>query len=230
MNRITKNAITYEDACEGYFNWAKNQAECTKQPSESLSEIHYGIWHLEDINGPLAAVTTEKEIVPVSEFFAAYERLAKEGKCDCAGGMEYRRVLAEWIEKKPTDMDSFIVSRANAGPLDATTESAVLEETPKAPSKKLKIILFGEEVTKTHTEAIVELPTDASKEEILELGGSELESMLWDTSECVEWIPGDIQSQITFEEVVVEPCLEDEEPDLCLVRDEAGELVLEKPK
>jgi hypothetical protein len=103
-------------------------------------------------------------------------------------------------------------------------------ETPKAPSKKLKVILFGQEVANTHTEAILELPVDAIIEEIQKLGGSELESMLWETSEYVEWIPGDVQSQITFEEVVVEPCLEDEEPDLCLVRDEAGELVLEKPK
>ncbi|WP_417384155.1 hypothetical protein [Gimesia sp.] len=109
-------------------------------------------------------------------------------------------------------------------------KSQLGEETPKTPSKKIKVILFGEEVTQTHTEAIIELPTDASMEEIQKLDGSELESMLWDTCEYVEWTPGDIQSQITFEEVVVKPCPENEESDLCLIRNETGELVLAKPK
>src|SRR5688500_8268750 len=47
-------------------------------------------------------------------FYDAYERLSWEGKCDCAGGMEYERVLAEWrFRGCPPAIDEFIVARAN---------------------------------------------------------------------------------------------------------------------
>ena len=116
MNTKKSETTTYEEACEAYFEWATNQLGDPQQPSKSLSEEYYGIWHLENINGPLAAVTRAKEVVPVGEFYAAYERLAEEGKCDGAGGMEYRRVLAEWIVDQSEDLDEFIHRRANVGP------------------------------------------------------------------------------------------------------------------
>jgi hypothetical protein len=113
---VNTKTTSYDQACDAYMKWAKAQPGVPQQPNEGLSKEYDGLWHLENIHGPLAAVTAKGEIVPVGEFFEAYERLAKEGKCDCAGGMEYRRVLREWIENKPDDLDEFIVRRANVGP------------------------------------------------------------------------------------------------------------------
>lgn len=48
-------------------------------------------------------------------FLNAYLRLASEGKCDSPGGAEYKRVLAEWqMSGRPSTVETFIVSRANA--------------------------------------------------------------------------------------------------------------------
>src|SRR5690348_3807065 len=50
------------------------------------------------------------------DFLQAYERLAELGRCDSAPGAEYRRVLAEWRSVGcPTEIDDFIVARANVG-------------------------------------------------------------------------------------------------------------------
>ena len=51
-------------------------------------------------------------------FYEAYSRLAADGKCDSAGGMEYIRVLGEWKDAgTPKDIESFIVMRANVAPI-----------------------------------------------------------------------------------------------------------------
>lgn len=56
----------------------------------------------------------------VQEFFDTYDRLAEDGKCDGAGGMEYERVLSEWRclgcpgAGKTGSIEQFIVCRANA--------------------------------------------------------------------------------------------------------------------
>jgi hypothetical protein len=50
-------------------------------------------------------------------FHLAYERLASEGHCDSAGGMEYKRVRRQWEEAgRPEDIDSFIKAKANELP------------------------------------------------------------------------------------------------------------------
>jgi hypothetical protein len=52
------------------------------------------------------------------KFYGAYERLARDGKCDCASGGEYLRVLAEWqFQGCPPDIEAFIIKRANAWPI-----------------------------------------------------------------------------------------------------------------
>ena len=53
------------------------------------------------------------------QFAAAYRRLADESKCDAWGGMESRRVYAEWVTAgRPEDIDAFIYRQANLGPFD----------------------------------------------------------------------------------------------------------------
>lgn len=48
------------------------------------------------------------------DFWDAYERLSKDGKCDGAGGMEYERVRNEWrLAGSPENLEHFIVTRAN---------------------------------------------------------------------------------------------------------------------
>lgn len=51
------------------------------------------------------------------DFHDAYERLAEEGACDSPGGLEYQRVLGDWIAAgKPPNVEQFIATRANADP------------------------------------------------------------------------------------------------------------------
>jgi hypothetical protein len=110
--------MTYQDALARYLKWAKQFPGDFNQPNESFSEEHSGIWHLNNVNGPLAVVMSNGDVIAVGHFWAAYERLAEDGKCDCPGGAEYRRVLREWIEQQPDNMEEFICRRANAGPRD----------------------------------------------------------------------------------------------------------------
>ncbi len=111
--------MSYQEACEAYFSWAEKIPGQPENPSEGQSEFYDGLWHLENVSGPLVVVTDDSNVIPVGHFFAAYDRLADDGKCDCAGGMEYRRVLREWIDAgQPDDLDEFIVRRANVGPCE----------------------------------------------------------------------------------------------------------------
>src|SRR5690606_30968505 len=73
MNCNTTNPLTYEEACHAFSNWAEGQPGEPQTPNEGLSEEHDGLWHLENINGPLAVVTADGEVVPVAEFHDAYE-------------------------------------------------------------------------------------------------------------------------------------------------------------
>jgi len=51
---------------------------------------------------------------PEDRFREAYARLAERSKCDAPGGMEYKRVLREWLTMgRPSDIESFIAIRAN---------------------------------------------------------------------------------------------------------------------
>lgn len=48
------------------------------------------------------------------DFLEAYDRLSEHGRCDCPGGMEYKRVLQEWQEAgRPANLDDFIPRHAN---------------------------------------------------------------------------------------------------------------------
>ena len=50
----------------------------------------------------------------VLDFWREYERLSDKGCCDAPGGMEYRRVLAEWQKAgQPPWIEEFIRARAN---------------------------------------------------------------------------------------------------------------------
>lgn len=108
--------MTFHEATDRYFKWAKQFPGNANIPNASHSEEHDGIWHLNNVNGPLAAVMSNGDVIAVGNFWAAYERLAEDGKCDSPGSAEYRRVLVEWIEQQPDDMEQFICRRANAGP------------------------------------------------------------------------------------------------------------------
>ena len=51
------------------------------------------------------------------DFYRAYERLSKIGRCDSPGGMEYQRVFEEWKEAgRPLEIDAFIGEQANSIP------------------------------------------------------------------------------------------------------------------
>lgn len=115
-------SLSYEQACEAHFAQPGNR----ETPKKELSEDFDGLWHLANDNGPLAAVTSDGEVIPVGDFFAAYERLSKQGKCDRPGEMEYGRVLAEWIEDRPDDLEKFIVQRSNVGPIETTDDQLIL--------------------------------------------------------------------------------------------------------
>jgi hypothetical protein len=53
-------------------------------------------------------------MIPHHEFWQAYERLSREGRCDNAGGAEYRRLFADWNSHGcPSSLDEFITSRVN---------------------------------------------------------------------------------------------------------------------
>ena len=109
--------MNFQETSAIYYEWAKSQFNRDPDmPKEGLSEEVDGFWHLNNVNGPLTVVTAAGEVIAVGEFYAAYERLAEDGKCDSPGGAEYLRVLHEWIEDKPDDMEEFIVRRANVGP------------------------------------------------------------------------------------------------------------------
>jgi hypothetical protein len=75
-------------------------------------EIHRGAFS--DPHKRTEAIMSEQD------FYDAYDRLADDGKCDSAGGSEYRRVLGEWkaAGRPETGLDAFIVARANIGPFD----------------------------------------------------------------------------------------------------------------
>lgn len=119
MNKTKQTGLSYEEACNAYFAWADEQPGNSATPNAGISASRDGLWHLADVNGSLVAVTSEGQVVASGEFFAVYERLSKEGKCDIAGGMEYLRVLREWIEDgQPDDLDEFIYRRANIGPYE----------------------------------------------------------------------------------------------------------------
>lgn len=63
------------------------------------------------------------EILPLDDdapdrFDERWRQLEREGACDGFGGMEYRRVRAEWLASEGEDLDGFIRRRANVGPYD----------------------------------------------------------------------------------------------------------------
>ena len=105
------------DLVERFENQSAQLAEASTT-NRNLSFLDYGMWYLHNINGPLAVVTGDSSVIAVGHFWNAYERLSEEGKCDSPGGAEYRRVLMEWIEASPDNMEEFIVRRANAGPYE----------------------------------------------------------------------------------------------------------------
>lgn len=48
------------------------------------------------------------------KFNKIWDKLEEVGKCDGRGGMEYKRVYSEWLDKeRPPDIESFIIERAN---------------------------------------------------------------------------------------------------------------------
>jgi len=48
-------------------------------------------------------------------FHRAWLKLSEEGQCDSPGGMEFKRVYAEWVAAhSPMPIEDFIVERANA--------------------------------------------------------------------------------------------------------------------
>ena len=50
-------------------------------------------------------------------FVSCWDCLAEEGQCDERGGMEYSRVLREWVlAGEPRDCERFIREHANRGP------------------------------------------------------------------------------------------------------------------
>ena len=102
-----------------FLLWARRFPGEPQMPNENLSDEHDGYWHLNNVNGALAVVNRTGDVIAVGEFWAACERLSEAGKCDSPGGAEYRRVLHEWIENQPDDMEEFIVRRANVGPRDS---------------------------------------------------------------------------------------------------------------
>jgi hypothetical protein len=108
--------MTYQEAVTHYTEWAEQSPGNPNNPNEDFSEEHDGNWHLNNVNGGIAVVTADGDVIAVGEFWNAYERLSEEGKCDSPGGGEYRRVLTEWIEDSPDDLDEFISRRANASP------------------------------------------------------------------------------------------------------------------
>lgn len=58
-----------------------------------------------------------KASMSTAEFLALYAALAEHGHCDSAGGMEYRRVVDEWLQAgRPEDAVNFIKRRANVFP------------------------------------------------------------------------------------------------------------------
>lgn len=107
--------MNYEEAVSLYYERPKQSSDDPPHPNKQLSYEDCGIWHLNNVNGALAIVV-DGEVFDVSEFWNVYERLAEEGKCDSPGGGEYRRVLIEWLDDQPDDMEEFIVHRANASP------------------------------------------------------------------------------------------------------------------
>jgi len=107
--------MTYQEAVTSYTKWAEQSPWVPDQPNENFSEEHDGIWHLNNVNGAIAVVADD-EVIAVREFWNAYERLSVEGKCDYPGGAEYRRVLTDWVEDQPDDLDEFIGRRASASP------------------------------------------------------------------------------------------------------------------
>lgn len=115
--------MNFQEATAIYDEWAKSQFNRDPDmPSEGLSEAFDGIWHLANLNGPLAVVTADGEVIAVGEFWMTYERLSEEGKCYPPGGAEYRRVLQEWIEARPDDMEEFIEQSAGAAETELTSQ------------------------------------------------------------------------------------------------------------
>lgn len=54
-------------------------------------------------------------VIVEDEFWLECERLAKLGKCDSPGGMEYRRVRLQWEhDGKPSNIEEFIIRESNA--------------------------------------------------------------------------------------------------------------------
>ena len=111
--------LDYEEAVARYYECAIRQSGQLRMPNENLSEKHDGFWHLANVNGPLAVVTNSAVVISVQEFWDTYERLSEDSKCDSPGGAEYRRVLHEWIENQPEDMEEFIMQRVNASPKES---------------------------------------------------------------------------------------------------------------
>ncbi len=51
------------------------------------------------------------------DFDIVHAELAKQGKCDTTGSVEYERVKREWIEAgKPSNIKDFICWRSNLAP------------------------------------------------------------------------------------------------------------------
>ena len=51
-------------------------------------------------------------------FDRAYQELSEQGACDTPGGMEYARVMQEWLESGKPEVYAFIRARANVGPYE----------------------------------------------------------------------------------------------------------------
>jgi hypothetical protein len=57
-------------------------------------------------------------MLTTEQFNVAFRQLSKLGACDSPGGQEHKRVFNEWIAAdRPDDIQKFIRTRANIGPL-----------------------------------------------------------------------------------------------------------------
>lgn len=100
---------------------------------------------------------------------------------------------------------------------------------PLKGTKTLKITLMGQEVVEASAELIVQIPADVTEAEIAGMGGDEIACLIFDSGGCPEWKLGDIEDFVMYDDVIVEPFECAGEPDLRLIRNQYGDLVLAPP-
>ncbi len=135
--------MNYEEAVTAYFEDAKQSPGEPRMPNAGLSEEFDGIWHLANVNGPLAVVTGTGEVIAVDEFWKTYEQLSEEGNCYSPGGAEYRRVLREWVETRPDNMEQFIEQSAGAAETELTSQHLAKQEFVEDEIHSLLCTLAG---------------------------------------------------------------------------------------